>query len=243
LYRTTVRYKTLATPRRTLQGPVLVAYVRYGPPLYRRLVSLRTLLAKASLELYSSGLAFSPTQSVFRRSFGSQIPVGIDIRTQLPSEWSVCIQTLEGHLSWVNLNLWCLRLRWIFPTWQLALARIGILGGNPLAYGITSMKPALLSGGIGLDSSDTIRLTNIRLLPLKIDPHLGTQWYHSSPMQGHSNWNLGQGARTFAVSLRVSSACFLEWRSYQGAGLRSRSVHQVERDTCVSPQARSDLIA
>jgi hypothetical protein len=46
-YRTTVRYNTLATPRRTPQGPVLVAYVWYGPPLYRRLVSLRTLPSPA----------------------------------------------------------------------------------------------------------------------------------------------------------------------------------------------------
>jgi hypothetical protein len=106
------------------------------------------------------------------------------------------------HLSrFLNLNLWCPRLRWIFSTWQLALVRIA------------SMKPALLSGGIRLDSSDTIRLTNIPSSTLTVDPHLGTQWYHSSPMQGHSNWKLGQGAGTFAVSLRVSSACFLEWRS------------------------------
>jgi WD40 repeat protein len=60
------------------------------------------VLAKAPLQLYSSGLAFSPTQSVFRRSFGSQNSAGIDIRTQLPSEWSACIQTLEGHSGSVD---------------------------------------------------------------------------------------------------------------------------------------------
>lgn len=60
------------------------------------------VLAKAPLQLYSSGLAFSPTQSVFRRSFDSQTSAGIDIRTQLPSEWSACIQTLEGHSDGVN---------------------------------------------------------------------------------------------------------------------------------------------
>jgi hypothetical protein len=35
-----VQYNTLAMLRRTLQGPVLVAYVQYRPLLYRWLVSL-----------------------------------------------------------------------------------------------------------------------------------------------------------------------------------------------------------
>jgi WD domain, G-beta repeat len=66
------------------------------------MLTFNHVLAKAPLQLYSSGLAFSPTQSVFRRSFGSQTSAGIDIRTQLPSEWSTCIQTLEGHSDGVS---------------------------------------------------------------------------------------------------------------------------------------------
>ena len=65
--------------------------------ILRFMLTYSHVLAKAPLQLYSSGLAFSPTQSVFRRSFGSQSSAGIDIKTQLPSEWSACIQTLEGH--------------------------------------------------------------------------------------------------------------------------------------------------
>jgi WD40 repeat protein len=60
------------------------------------------VLAKAPLQLYSSGLHFSPSQSVIRRSLGAQASIDIRISTQLLSEWNACQHTLEGHSGAVS---------------------------------------------------------------------------------------------------------------------------------------------
>lgn len=135
------------------------------------------------------------------------------------------IQYLSLFLKPLNLNVWCLRLRWMFFTWQLALAIIKILSGNPLAYKIALMKSALLSGDIGLDSSDNIRLTNISSSTLNGRSAPRDTVVLFVPDAGRFNWNLGQEAETFAVSLRISFARFLKWRLYQGVRLRSRTAH------------------
>ena len=60
------------------------------------------MLVKAPLQIYNAGLIFSPAQSLFRKSFRSHAYDGLEVKTQLLNEWNACIQTLEGHSSWVN---------------------------------------------------------------------------------------------------------------------------------------------
>jgi len=54
------------------------------------------------MQLYSAGVQFSPSRSVFRRLFGHQASADIEIQTQLQYEWNSCIQTLEGHSGWIR---------------------------------------------------------------------------------------------------------------------------------------------
>ncbi len=61
------------------------------------MLSFNHVLNKAPLQLYSAGLVFSPTNSIFQKFFRSQISTNLEVRIQLPSEWNACIQTLEGH--------------------------------------------------------------------------------------------------------------------------------------------------
>jgi WD40 repeat protein len=44
----------------------------------------------------------SPSQNITRKSFGLESPEDIKVITQLPGEWSACIQILEGHSGWVT---------------------------------------------------------------------------------------------------------------------------------------------
>ncbi|KAF2626715.1 beta transducin-like protein HET-E4s [Macroventuria anomochaeta] len=54
------------------------------------------------LQTYASALLFSPTGSVTRRLFQHEEPKGITIKPAMSAGWSACLQTLEGHSSYVT---------------------------------------------------------------------------------------------------------------------------------------------
>jgi WD40 repeat protein len=54
------------------------------------------------LQTYASALLFSPTGSLVRQLFKHEEPEAISIRPTLSEEWSACLQTLEGHISYVS---------------------------------------------------------------------------------------------------------------------------------------------
>ena len=53
------------------------------------------------LQTYASALLFSPTGSLIRQLFQHEEPEAISIRPAMSDGWSACLQTLEGHSSWV----------------------------------------------------------------------------------------------------------------------------------------------
>ena len=55
------------------------------------------------LQLYASALLFSPTESVIRKLFQHEEPEAITVHPAMSSDWSACLQTLEGHSDRVNL--------------------------------------------------------------------------------------------------------------------------------------------
>jgi WD40 repeat protein len=60
------------------------------------------MLAEAPMQLYSAGLLFSPSYSIFRKAFSSEASTDLEVIAQLPSEWNACTYTLEGHSSGVS---------------------------------------------------------------------------------------------------------------------------------------------
>jgi WD40 repeat protein len=54
------------------------------------------------LQTYASALLVSPTGSLIRQLFQHEEPEAISIRPTLSKGWSACLQTLEGHSSWVS---------------------------------------------------------------------------------------------------------------------------------------------
>jgi WD40 repeat protein len=53
------------------------------------------------LQTYASALLFSPADSLVRRLYQQEAPEEVCIRPMLSNSWSACLQTLEGHSSWV----------------------------------------------------------------------------------------------------------------------------------------------
>ncbi|ETS77183.1 hypothetical protein PFICI_11057 [Pestalotiopsis fici W106-1] len=51
----------------------------------------------APLQVYSSALIFSPTNSLIRRCFSHKIPAWVKLAPKAGTEWSACLQTIEGH--------------------------------------------------------------------------------------------------------------------------------------------------
>ncbi|CEJ93768.1 hypothetical protein VHEMI09337 [[Torrubiella] hemipterigena] len=56
----------------------------------------------APLQIYVSGLLFSPTNSFTRKNFHHDRIGRLSLASPISPEWSACIQTLEGHSDWVN---------------------------------------------------------------------------------------------------------------------------------------------
>jgi WD40 repeat protein len=54
------------------------------------------------LQTYTSALLFSPTRSLIRRLFKQEAPTWITILPGIQDNWDACLQTLEGHSSYVK---------------------------------------------------------------------------------------------------------------------------------------------
>jgi WD40 repeat protein len=54
------------------------------------------------LQTYASALMFSPTGSLIRRLFQDEAPEEVCVRPTLSNDWSACLQTLEGHSSYIS---------------------------------------------------------------------------------------------------------------------------------------------
>ncbi|KAI1357191.1 WD40-repeat-containing domain protein [Xylaria arbuscula] len=56
----------------------------------------------APLQVYCSALAFAPKKSIVCNTFKSDIPDWISLKPQVNTDWSSCLQTLEGHTGSVK---------------------------------------------------------------------------------------------------------------------------------------------
>jgi WD40 repeat protein len=59
-------------------------------------------IEKSPLQAYVSALVFSPARSPIRGPFKKEEPNWITIKPVIGDKWSACLQTLEGHSSWVQ---------------------------------------------------------------------------------------------------------------------------------------------
>ncbi|KAH7066697.1 hypothetical protein BKA63DRAFT_126038 [Paraphoma chrysanthemicola] len=61
-----------------------------------------SLPLEEGLQAYASALLFSPTRSLVKRLFQHEEPEWITVKPAIRDSWSACLQTLEGHRSYVN---------------------------------------------------------------------------------------------------------------------------------------------
>src|SRR6266536_2240988 len=59
-------------------------------------------IEKSPLQVYVSALVFSPARSLIRGLFKEEEPKWITIKPTIGDQWGACLQTLEGHSSYVN---------------------------------------------------------------------------------------------------------------------------------------------
>ncbi|PVH69552.1 beta transducin-like protein HET-D2Y [Cadophora sp. DSE1049] len=59
-------------------------------------------IENSPLQAYVSALLFSPARSLIRALFKKEEPMWITIKPAMKDKWSACLQTLEGHSSWVR---------------------------------------------------------------------------------------------------------------------------------------------
>src|SRR5262245_25841514 len=65
-------------------------------------MSHKRAIENSPLQAYASALLFSPTSSVIRGLFKREEPNWITIKPAMQAKWGACLQTLEGHSSYVN---------------------------------------------------------------------------------------------------------------------------------------------
>ncbi|UKZ56016.1 hypothetical protein TrVGV298_009841 [Trichoderma virens] len=64
---------------------------------HRFILAFRQIIDTAPLQLYSSALTFAPTGSIVRQTFGNCRAKWITRTPNSEPQWSLCLQTLEGH--------------------------------------------------------------------------------------------------------------------------------------------------
>ncbi|KPA36057.1 nwd1 protein [Fusarium langsethiae] len=67
----------------------------------RFILSHKRAIEIAPLQVYASALVFSPTRTLIRELFEKEEPNWITLKPSVESDWNACMQTLEGHGSWV----------------------------------------------------------------------------------------------------------------------------------------------
>ncbi|KAK5994835.1 Vegetative incompatibility protein HET-E-1 [Cladobotryum mycophilum] len=69
---------------------------------HRFVLSFRFAIESTPLQIYTSALTFAPTSSTVRETFEKLYSPGwIIMKPSVQSEWNACLQTLEGHETWV----------------------------------------------------------------------------------------------------------------------------------------------
>ncbi|EUC41350.1 hypothetical protein COCMIDRAFT_8917 [Bipolaris oryzae ATCC 44560] len=68
---------------------------------WRFIMHHKNMIKRWPLQIYTSGILFSPRKSIIKNIFKSQAH-GWDIQPDLEHDWSACLQTLEGHSDRVN---------------------------------------------------------------------------------------------------------------------------------------------
>jgi WD40 repeat protein len=69
---------------------------------HRFILFNRWIIENYPLQAYASALIFSPTCSLIRELFKDDEPGWIMTKPIMESNWSACLQTLEGHTDWVT---------------------------------------------------------------------------------------------------------------------------------------------
>ncbi|KFA80866.1 hypothetical protein S40288_09798, partial [Stachybotrys chartarum IBT 40288] len=68
----------------------------------RFVLSHKTPIEVAPLQVYTSALLFSPERSLIRELFKDEEPDWLVTKPRMETDWNACLQTLEGHASWVT---------------------------------------------------------------------------------------------------------------------------------------------
>ncbi|KXX78527.1 Vegetative incompatibility protein HET-E-1 [Madurella mycetomatis] len=68
----------------------------------RVVLSSRSIIDIAPLQVYASALVFSPVRSITRELFKQEELEWITTAPAVEDNWSLCVQTLEGHSDWVR---------------------------------------------------------------------------------------------------------------------------------------------
>lgn len=58
-------------------------------------------IENSPLQAYTSALLFSPTRSITRIRFQHEAPRWVTLKPAIVDDWNACLQTLEGHSSYV----------------------------------------------------------------------------------------------------------------------------------------------
>src|SRR5438045_5473401 len=81
------------------EGPLLEAFVYDAK---RFVLSNRSIIEEAPLQIYSSCLIFAPEMALVRKQFEGQMPRSITRVSKVQNSWSSALLTLEGHSAYVN---------------------------------------------------------------------------------------------------------------------------------------------
>ncbi|KAH7628106.1 hypothetical protein B0T09DRAFT_290044 [Sordaria sp. MPI-SDFR-AT-0083] len=65
-------------------------------------LSYKSIIEQAPLQAYISALVFAPSRSLMKRNFKGEEPEWIQTKPAVELNWNACLQTLEGHSSWVH---------------------------------------------------------------------------------------------------------------------------------------------
>jgi len=68
----------------------------------RFILHSRWVIENAPLQVYASAIIFSPVRSSTRQQWKKEEPEWIITKPIMKSDWSLCLQTLEGHSEWVR---------------------------------------------------------------------------------------------------------------------------------------------
>jgi len=81
------------------KSPLLHAFIIDA---HRFLLTYSGILSQAPLQIHTSGLGFSPLESIVRRTLESDMPQWVTVRQGVAKQWSACRQTLKGHSGSVS---------------------------------------------------------------------------------------------------------------------------------------------